>query len=121
MSALSDHIEKLLSKLASSRLHPPSLDVRIIEPHGLKDGKYHVRREELHTISEYETRFDEVLRSGSSWVNVHCEGTYDNYLIVSVTFNSKERCVDTPSVMIGGPARIVLDRGWSSDPLLVVE
>ena len=112
MSALTKHIEELFRELELNGIRPPTRDVRIIEPYPLKNGKYHVRHGEIQTISEYEPRFDEVLRSGSSWVHVDCEGTYDNYLIVSVTFNREEHCVGEhcPSVMLS----------WSTAPVTII-
>jgi hypothetical protein len=86
MSALSNHLERLLGWLESIGRTPPSRDVRIIEitEFDPRSGKYHARKGELREPSEYESRFDELLRTGYDWLNMSCYGVYDGFLIVAI-------------------------------------
>jgi hypothetical protein len=68
MSALSDHLGRLLNWLGSIGLHPPSQDMRIVEI-GSGIGTPHVRREALLRPLEYEARFEELLQTGYPWLN----------------------------------------------------
>jgi hypothetical protein len=88
MSALSIHLERLLRSLESFGMQPPAQDVRIIEVDckrfSIDDGTYHAHREELCPPLEYENRFDQLLQTGYSWLNLSCYGVYGGFLIVAV-------------------------------------
>ena len=143
MSALSNHLERLLRCLQSSGLHPPSRDVRIVEVNTdgfnrSSNGKEQVRKGELRTPTEYEIRFDELLQMGYGWLNLSCYGVYEGFLIVAVEVPSatvphmtpsdwspqgKPRTLNSgcaTSVNLSGPARIVLDHQWRVDSVLTI-
>jgi hypothetical protein len=66
MSTLSSCFNDFFRDLDKAGIQPPSRDVRVFESkddHG-KSGKLHLRREELLTVSEYEDRFEELMRIG---------------------------------------------------------
>jgi hypothetical protein len=142
MSALSNHLDRLLRWLESTGLQPPSPEVRIIELSGDRfnriDGKGHVRKDELRKPLEYENRFDELLQTGYRWLNLSCYGVYEGFLIVAVEVPSATVAHMTPSgwspegkprtlhpgcatsVNLSGPARIVLDHQWRIDSVLTI-
>jgi hypothetical protein len=143
MSALSIHLERLLSWLESIGLYPPSKDVRIIEvntdgSNRGDDGREQVRKDGLRRTSDYEGKFDELLQTGYSWLNLSCYGVYEGFLIVAVEVPSatvphmapsgwspegRPRALRSgcpTSVNISGPARIVLDHEWSVDSILTI-
>ena len=124
MSALSSHLDRLLDWLEGMGLHPPSRDVRIVEISQISrvsaDGTYHVRRDELRRPLDYETRFDELLRTGYTWLNMSCYGVHDGLLIVAIEVPGPR----TPypgcptSVNLSGPA---VDRKWNVAAVLTIE
>jgi hypothetical protein len=133
MSALSDHLDRLVQLLESIGLHRPSLDVRIFEhQHGdfnETDGRYHIRPERLRTVPQYEKRFDELLRVGYTWLNMSCYGVHDNRLLIvaiappsstvprmtSSGWSEEPRTLHPgciTSVNLSGPPNLVRDKGW---------
>jgi hypothetical protein len=134
MSALSIHLERLLRSLESAGLQPPSQDVRIIEvdytTFDIDDGTYHAHRDELRTLLEYENRFDELLQTGYSWLNLSCYGVYEGFLIVAVEVPSATVPPDnkarnlypgcTTSVNLSGPNHTVLEHDWHVDLILTI-
>jgi len=88
MSALSSHLDRLFRWLPSVGPEPLTHDVRIVEPYcdavNLEDGTYHVRRDDLLTPSDYEVRFEELLRAGYPWLNMSCYGFYEGSLLVAI-------------------------------------
>ena len=134
-SSLSSHIDRLIQFLVSVGLQPPSQNVRIIEVDdkrmNIKDRTLHVRRKEPRTPLECENRFDELLRTGYSWLNLSCYGVYKDLLIVAVEIPSatvppegKPRTLHpayATSVNISGPNNGVLAHQWSTDFILTIE
>jgi len=88
MSPLCLHLERLLQWLQEIGLQLPSRDIRIVEISQIRqpstDGTYHVRRNQLLSPLEYESRFDKLLAKGYSWLNMSCYGVYDGLLIVAI-------------------------------------
>jgi hypothetical protein len=142
MSALSIHLERLLGLLESNVLHPPSQDVRIIEVNtdgftGI-DGKEQIRKDGLRRPSEYEDKFNELLKTGYRWLNLSCYGVYEGFLIVAAEVPSPTVAHMTPSgwspegrprtlhpgcatsVNLSGPVRIVVEHEWSVDSILTI-
>ena len=121
MSALSNHLERLLDWLGSIGLRPPSRDVRIVEI-GSEIGTPHVRREALRRPLEYEARFRELLQAGYPWLNMSCCGVHEGLLIVAIEIpgTSPPAPGHATSVNLSGPARIVLDHEWRVDSVLII-
>jgi hypothetical protein len=88
MSVLSGHLDRLLQRLESLGLYQTSREVRIVEISQISrvsaDGTYHVRRDQLRKPVEYESRFDELLATGYSWLNMSPCGVHDGSLIVMI-------------------------------------
>jgi hypothetical protein len=142
MSALSDHLERLLHSIEGLGLQPPAQDVRIIEVNdshlNRDDGTYHVRRDAFRKPFDYEARFNELLQLGYGWLNLSCYGVYEGFLIVAVEVPSATVSRMTPSgwspegeprslrpgyhtsVNVSGPASTVLDQQWRIDSVLTV-
>jgi hypothetical protein len=121
MSALSIHLDSLFRWLENTGLQPPSRDVRVIEIIPSR-GKSQVRRDEIRKPSDYEARFEELLRAGYPWLNMSCYGVHDGSLIVAIEVpNSKalnSEC--STAVNLSGPARIVLEHEWRVDSVLTI-
>jgi hypothetical protein len=122
MSALFEHLDKLLGALGSIGLRPPSGDMRIVEI-GSGLGIPHVRREALRRPSEYEARFEELLEAGYPWLNMSCYGVHEGLLVVAIEVPSPRRLTPghATSVNLSGPARIVLDHQWCVDAVLTID
>jgi hypothetical protein len=124
MSALSSHLDRLLDWLEGMGLHSPSRDVRIVEISQISrvsaDGTYHVRRDELRRPLDYETRFDELLRTGYTWLNMSCYGVHDGLLIVAIEVPGPRTLYPgcPTSVNLSGPA---VDRKWNVAAVLTIE
>jgi hypothetical protein len=88
MSALSIHLDRLFRWLPSVGPELLSHDVRIVEVHcdtfNMENGTYHVRRDDLLTPSDYEVRFEELLRAGYPWLNMSCYGVHRGLLLVAI-------------------------------------
>src|SRR5258708_29995631 len=132
MSALSSHLDGLILWLETARGQVPSHEVRMLEVNtrevNLKDGKYHVRKDQLRLPSQYESRFDELLQMGYPWLNLSCFGVYDGFLIVAVEVPTlpdvtpfRSSLQQLTSVNISGPQSIVCDAAWALDSVLTIE
>ncbi|HET8925679.1 MAG TPA: hypothetical protein VFN26_22035 [Candidatus Acidoferrum sp.] len=127
MSALSNHLDRLLALLEDCGLHPPSRDVRIVEISQIRrvspDGTVHVRRDELRSPLDYEARFDELLRTGYAWLNVSCYGVHDGFLIVAIEVPGPRTLYPgcPTSVNLSGPENRVLDQEWNVAAILTIE
>jgi hypothetical protein len=112
MSALSIHLDRLFHWLPSVDLEPLTHDVRIVEVHcdavNPDDGTYHVRRDELLTPSDYEARFEELLRAGYPWLNMSCYGVHQGLLLVAIEVPSPRPLQPgrATSVNLSGPVCI---------------
>ncbi len=88
MSALASHLDRLFQQFDSYGLPPLSREVRIVEISQITrvspDGTYHVRRNQLLKPLEYESRFDELLAAGYTWLNMSPCGIHDGSLIVMI-------------------------------------
>jgi len=122
MSALSQHLERLIDWLGSIGLHPPSRDMRIVEI-GSGIGTPHVRREALRKPLEYEGRFEELLQAGYPWLNMSCYDVHEGLLVVAIAVPSPRPLTPghATSVNLSGPARIVLDHQWCVDSVLTID
>jgi hypothetical protein len=80
---------------------------------------------QLRTPSEYDPRFDELLKEGFSWLNMSCYGVYDGFVIVAIEVPNREEGTLHPgtvtSVKFSGPTSSTKSRGWSVEELLLVE
>jgi hypothetical protein len=121
MSALSDHLVRLLDWLVSVGLQPPTRDIRVVEIPSV--GTSLVRREMLRKPMEYEPRFEELMHAGYPWLNMSCYGVHDGLLIVAIETPSPRPLTPghATSVNLSGPSRIVLDHQWLVDSVLTIE
>jgi len=90
-----------------------------------KRSCFRVSREQLQRPEHYETRFDELLKEGFSWINLSCYGVYDNCVVVAVEVPYREDGALHPgcvtSVNLSGPRADVVSEGWRVDRVLLVE
>jgi hypothetical protein len=128
MSILSDSLQELFTFLDERELSPPSRDVRFIEiQHATaidSRGCFCIRQESLRTPSEYETRFEELINSGFSWLNMSCYGVYKHLLIVGIEIpctlphGDQASCL---SVNYSGPPVSVIQSEWDASEILSIE
>lgn len=125
MSKFAEAVEGLLDFLEKVGSIPPTKAVSVLEVRPDtpidKQGRLIVRRNELREPSEYEERFEALMRSGLSWVNVGCIGIADDMLVVTVELPPSS--VVSPgrtSVNYSGPSRVVLDNEWDATQVLVL-
>jgi hypothetical protein len=93
---LVDAIQRLLSFMAEQGLEPPSREIRIAEIvlHGTPNpydskGCLHIRRCDLRSVPDYETRFREMLETTLPWINVSCLGARTDFVLVAVEFSAR--------------------------------
>ncbi len=127
MSALSNHLDRLLDRLEGFGIQRSSRDVRIVEVSQISpDGTYHVRRDQLRKPLDYESRFDELLATGYSWLNISCYGVHDGSLIVAIEVPVPRTLYPgcTTSVNLSWrtpPEGTELDHDWNVAAVLTIE
>ncbi len=127
MSALSSHLDRLLDRLESFGLQPSSRDVCIVEVSQISpDGTYHVRRDQLHKPLDFESRFDELLATGYTWLNMSCYGVHDGSWIVAIEVPGPRALYPgcTTSVNLSwrtSPNGTDLDHEWNVAAVLTIE
>jgi hypothetical protein len=123
LSALSFHLDRLLRWLEAMGLQPPSQDIRILEISQIspvsQDCTYHVRTDQLFSPLEYESRFNEILGTGYSWVNMSCCGIQDGSLIVIIEVPAPRTLYPgcSTSVNLSGPGT---DQAWNVARVLTI-
>lgn len=53
------------------------------------EGCLRLRRSELRSVPEYETRFKKMLETTLPWINVACLGASPDFVLVSVEFSAR--------------------------------
>ncbi|MFZ3339242.1 MAG: hypothetical protein WA609_12070 [Terriglobales bacterium] len=88
-------------------------------------ARLRVSRDQLRKPSDYDSRFDELLKEGFSWLNMSCYGVYDGFVIVAIEVPYRERGTLRPGIVtpvnFSGPSASVSSRGWNVEELLLVE
>jgi hypothetical protein len=131
MTALSNHLDRMFVWLRDIGLQPPSENVRFVEikqsEYDAEDKTLHIRADQLCTSSEFESRFDELLRMGYFWINFSCYGVHDGLLVVGIEQPSFDKEKPEPlrpgcntSVNLSGPRYDVLADEWRVDQVLTI-
>lgn len=123
---LQNALEGLLTFLVAAGNPPPTRSFRIIEIR--RDapvdhrGRVRVKRTDFLEPTQYEQRFDELLASGLSWINLSCYGVDGENLVVGIEVPKQTpiRVSPTP-VNYSGPCGAVLAHEWRADENLVIE
>jgi hypothetical protein len=88
-------------------------------------GRLRVSLHQLGRPSDYESRFDELLKEGFSWLNMSCYGVYDGFAIVAIEVPHREEGTLHPGIVtpvnLSGPPVSVTSRGWGVEELLLVQ
>ena len=121
--SLGNHLERFREFLSESLDVPAVADFRVFESNsGPADcGKYHIRRGELVTPSEYEARFKQLTEQGFPWLNIECFGIYEASLIVRVRTPDYSVQGAQTSVNYSGPTRRVVQADWDASVSLTIE
>ena len=126
MTILADELQRLLGFLEEQGRRPPTRQLRIVEvPHGAPLdplGRIRLRRNEVHEPSDYEPRFNELMKAGLPWLNVTCYGVQDDTLLVGIEVPTAPVTPSSrTSVNFSGPAKRVVDNEWKVDQVLVID
>jgi hypothetical protein len=119
-------LEGLVAFLIANGNPPPTLSFRIVEIRSDASvdhrGRICVKRSEFVEPTQYEQRFDELLKIGLSWINVCCYGRDGDQLIIGIEVPKGTPIQVTPtSVNYSGPSDAVLGNNWRADEMLVIE
>jgi hypothetical protein len=119
MSRLSEALERFLEFVRP----PPFLEIRLVELHGRTwdQGRVRVRRADLLTPAEYDSRFEALLDSGPPWLNLNACGMDSDILIVGVEWPRAHDRYPRTSINIGGATGRVIQNGWSAEHYLAFE
>jgi hypothetical protein len=125
MTSFATAVEGLLEFLKKHGSDPPTRELLVVEvrPDAPTDerGRLLVGRNELRDPSDYEGRFESLMKSGLPWLNVSCVGIANGKLIVAIELPRTSPGVSTrTSVNYSGPSRVVLDNGWDAARVLVL-
>ena len=116
VSSFSEHLDRLLALLEP--LGAPPFDRIVVAEIDMSNtpdsrGRSRVSRDALVSPVVYETRFEELLQSGRSWLNLSAYGLHEGALVVVVELpragNSKAKAT---SVNLSGPQTRVMESGW---------
>ncbi len=123
---LRNALEGLLTFLVAAGNPPPTRSFLIIEIRSDAPvdhrGRVRVKRTDFLEPTQYEQRFDELLASGLSWINLSCYGVDGENLVVSVEVPKQTPiCVSPTPVNYSGPCGAVLAHEWRADENLVIE
>lgn len=126
MSSLSDALQGLLEFLKKQGTPPPTLEMSVVEVSAGTEtderGRLRIERSELRDPSDYETRFEALIKSGLPWLNVSCIGVSDSKLIVTVELPRVSSDVSArTSVNYSGPSKAVLEHGWDAAQVLALQ
>ena len=125
MSSFANAIQGLLEFLKKQGSAPSMRQLLVVEVRTDtptdERGRLLIGRNELRDPSDYEARFEALMKSGLSWLNLSCVGIADGKLIVTIELPraSSETSTRT-SVNYSGPSRVVLDHGWDAGQVLVL-
>jgi hypothetical protein len=88
-------------------------------------ARLRVSRNQLRRPSDYDSRFDELLREGFSWLNMSCYGVYDGFVIVAIEVPYRKEGTLRPgsvtSVNLSCRTESASSSNWSVENLLLVE
>lgn len=126
MSALSSAHDDLVAFLVERGIDPPTRAIRLVEitPDSVvgTTGRIRVPRDTLRAPSEVEQRFDTLVTSGLSRVNVSCYGVKDTFLLVGIEASRTTLSSNRPtSINFAGPPLSVIENGWNSDASIGVD
>ena len=126
MSDLSNKLKEFTDWLVNINLPPPVTEIRIIEldrnPEIDKKGRVKIEKINIHKPENYEERFNELMTSGISWLNMSCYGVYDEYLIIVIEKPMKNFGLNPkPSVNFSAPNTEVIRRKWDATQAIIVE
>jgi hypothetical protein len=120
-------LENLLLFLKKCSYSLPTQKVMIIEVNQAtlaetSSGRIKIHRVALRTPYEYQERFESIMKSGFSWVNVTCYGLDVDTLIVGIETPtpSPTRAVRT-SINYSGPPTKVVQNDWDVSEAIIFE
>ncbi len=125
MSKLKENFERLMNFAAQSGFHKPFSQVYLVEQKSIlrfydSDQIVEISRQDIFTSEKYETRFDEILTQGHSWVNMNFAGILNNNLLVVIETPNYENNCEFTSVNFSGISNKVLERDYSLDSFFKV-
>ena len=105
---------RLRAVLEGACIAVPQQPIRILEVRADATFPLPIRVESLREVRDYSDRFDEIVSSGHSWVNLRVAGICEGFLVVTVEV-SKDTLpgpCQTP-LTFSGPTRRVLENDWN--------
>jgi hypothetical protein len=124
--ALTAVLNTLVTFLLERGIDPPIRRIKVFEiKHDASvDDKWriHLRQNELYSPEEFEQRFEAIVTSRLSWVNVSCYGVKSGFLLVGVETPLRSNASAKPtSLNFAGPPTTVTNNGWSSDSVVAID
>jgi hypothetical protein len=107
VSALADHLDRLTAWLRRSGTAPAWRGVRLIDARDITWAALStIARNAMHSVTDYEARFESLLATGYAWLNLSALGVLDDELLV---------CVELPRDSVGAYGRTSVN--FSGPPL----
>lgn len=119
-------LDTLVAFLIERGVHPPTRRFKMFEIKADAtvddNGRIHLGKDELFLPAEFEQRFEAIMSSRASWVNVSCYGAKSGFLLIGVErpLSSKVSAKPT-SINFAGPPTSVISNGWSCDSVVVID
>ncbi len=101
----SDSVKKLINWVEETNAIPIYNEIMVIESKSMKNNYSEILFEDLVSEKEYESRFQELLGIGFSWINVSLYGIWEGYLIIGIEYPYKGSNVpkEFVSINLSGP------------------
>ncbi len=125
MSELKKHFERLMEFAIQSNFHKPFSQVYFVEGKSIQ-GFYgsnkicELFRQDIFTFETYESRFNELLNQGYSWINMHFAGILNNNLLIVIEIPNYENTIKFTSINLSGPSKKVTEKDYSLDSFIKI-
>lgn len=77
-----------------------------------------ISRKFIFTSENYETRFDELLNKGCSWINMNLAGILEDslFIIIEIPSYGNNIPIEFVAVNFSLPIKEIVDNGWNMKP-----
>jgi len=100
---------------------PVWTEVRIVESFKRHLQPENIKANELQTVEQFESKWDDLRSRGYSWINLHAVGLLGDYLIVAIERSSHIVGCENTQVNLSGPMNLVRERArWDLSGLVNV-
>jgi hypothetical protein len=122
MSNLKRQFIGLMNFARQHNFHKPFSEVYFVEDksiqHSLKPYEINeISQQNVFSLANYETRFNEVLNQGHSWININFAGMLNDSLLIIIEVPNYENNAEFTEVNLSLPDRKVMENDWNISSL----